>query len=41
MECNDRRLLDEWMNNWNDITEFEVIAVMTSPEASAALAPRL
>jgi hypothetical protein len=41
MECEDRRLLDQWMANWNDLTEFEVIPVMTSAEAAAAVAPRL
>jgi hypothetical protein len=41
MECVDRRLLDEWMTNWNDITDFEVIPVVTSAEAAAAVAPRL
>lgn len=24
MECEDRRLLDQWMANWSDITDFEV-----------------
>lgn len=41
MKCADRRLLDEWMTNWNDITNFEVIPVVTSSEAAAAVAPRL
>jgi hypothetical protein len=41
MECEDRRLLDLWMANWNDITDFDVIPVITSEEASAAVAPRL
>jgi hypothetical protein len=41
MECPDRRLLDEWMANWRDITEFEVVPVMTSADAAAAVAPRL
>ena len=41
MECDDRRLLDEWINNWSDITNFEVIPVVTSAEAAAAVAPRL
>jgi hypothetical protein len=41
MECDDRRLLDQWMANWNDITEFEVIPVVTSSEAAAAIGPRL
>jgi hypothetical protein len=41
MECADRRLLDEWTANWQDITEFEVVPVMTSTDAAAAVAPRL
>jgi len=41
MECADRRALDEWMINWNDITDFEVIPVVTSADAAAAVAPRL
>jgi hypothetical protein len=35
MECEDRALLDEWVANWVDIVEFEVHAVVTSPEAAA------
>ena len=34
MECDDRRLLDRWMQNWSDLVEFEVIPVITSAEAS-------
>lgn len=41
MECQDRRLLDEWIANWDDVTDFEVIPVITSAEAAAALAARL
>ncbi|MBV8968894.1 MAG: DUF3303 family protein [Verrucomicrobia bacterium] len=41
MECTDRSLLDQWMANWQDITEFEVVPVMTSADAAIALAPRL
>jgi len=41
METNDPRLLDRWIANWSDITEFEVIPVMTSLEALAAVTPRL
>jgi siroheme synthase len=29
------------MAHWNDITDFEVIPVVTSAEAAAAVAPRL
>ena len=41
MECEDRRQLDRWMANWNDLTDLEVIPVVTSAEAAAAVAPRL
>ncbi|CAN5264547.1 DUF3303 family protein [soil metagenome] len=40
MECHDRTLLDDWMSAWNDLVEFEVIPVITSPEAAAAVARR-
>ena len=41
MECGDRKLLDQWMGQWSDLMDFEVIPVVTSPEAAAAVAPRL
>jgi len=41
MECQDPKLLDQWMANWTDVTAFEVIPVVTSAEAAAAVAPRL
>jgi hypothetical protein len=41
MECTDRLLLDEWMGHWQDITEFEIVPVMTSADAATAVAPRL
>jgi hypothetical protein len=41
MECDDRVLLDAWMARWQDIVDFEVIPVITSPEATAQVAPRL
>jgi len=41
MECDDPRLLEQWMANWNDITDFDVIPVMTSAEAADAMASRL
>jgi hypothetical protein len=37
MECDDARLIDEWTANWNDIVDFEVIPVVTSAEAAAAV----
>ena len=35
MACADRRLLDEWMAQWADLVEFEVIPVVSSAEAAA------
>ena len=34
-------LLDKWMANWSDLVNFEVHAVVTSPEAAESIAPRL
>jgi len=41
MECDDRRLLDEWMSKWDDLIDFEVIPAMTSAAAVALVGPRL
>jgi hypothetical protein len=41
MECDDVRLLDDWMAQWQDIVEFERIPVMTSADAATAVAPHL
>ena len=41
MECDDPALLAEWRARWEDLVEFEVIPVMTSADAVAAIAPRL
>jgi hypothetical protein len=41
MECDDPRLLDEWMIQWRDIVDFERVPVMTSAEAASAVAPHL
>ena len=41
MECDDRALLQQWMAGWSDFVEFDVIPVVTSAEAAAAVTPRL
>ena len=41
MECEDRALLAAWTARWEDLIEFEVIPVVTSAEAAAAVASRL
>jgi hypothetical protein len=35
MECDDPALLQQWMDCWKDIVDFEVVAVVTSAEAAA------
>ena len=39
MACTDRRLLDGWIAAWEDLVDFEVVPVVTSAEAFAAIAP--
>jgi len=41
METEDRRLLDEWMANWQDLVEFEVYPLISSQEAQARIGPKL
>ena len=41
MECDDRALLDAWIARWSDLVDFEVLPVMASADAAAAIAPRL
>ena len=41
MECENRAPLDAWIAAWNDIVDFEVIDVMTSTQAAAAVTPLL
>jgi len=41
MECEEERLLEEWMSRWKDLVDFEVVPVVTSAEALAAVTPQL
>lgn len=41
MECDDPTLLQQWIDRWKDVVDFEVIPVMTSSEAAAEITPRL
>ena len=41
MECDDPALLHQWIAQWQDLVEFEVVPVRTSAEASEAIAPLL
>ena len=40
MECDDPALLDLWAARWRDLVEFEIVPVVTSEEAAAALGRR-
>ena len=40
METDNRRLLDEWMEHWTDIVEFELYPVVSSTEAAERVANR-
>ena len=35
MECEDRRLLDQWLAAWADLVDFDVHLVLTSADAAA------
>jgi hypothetical protein len=41
MECDDARLLQQWMINWTDLIEFEVVPVATSEETRGTVLPAL
>jgi hypothetical protein len=41
MESPSVDLLEQWMAAWRDLTEFEVIPVITSAQAVEAISPRL
>jgi hypothetical protein len=41
METDNEGLFREWMANWQDLIDFEIVPVRTSAEAVAFIAPRL
>ena len=41
MKTENRDLLEQWINRWNDLVDFEVIPMQTSQEAMEAITPRL
>ena len=40
MECDDRALLEQWIEAWSDLVEFEVIPVISSSAAAAKFGPK-
>ena len=41
MECDDARLLQEWLLNWNDLMECEIVPVVPSDQTREAVQPHL
>lgn len=41
MKCDDPRLFEQWVSRWEDLVDFEIVPVVTSEEAAAAIEPRL
>ena len=41
MECDDARLLQQWVAAWSDLIEFEIVPVVPSAETRAAIEPLL
>ena len=40
MECDDPRLFQQWVKEWEDLVEFEIIPVMRSQEAAERITQR-
>lgn len=41
VKTDDRNLLEQWINRWKDLVDFEIMPVQTSAEAMTAIAPQL
>jgi hypothetical protein len=41
MECDDARLLQEWVLSWNGLIEAEIVPVVPSPETQKLVQPFL
>ena len=41
MECDDARLLQEWILEWNDLARFEIVPVLTSKDTSEIVNRRI
>lgn len=40
MECDDPGLFRQWVSRWEDLVDFEIVPVVSSAEAAAAMAPK-
>ena len=41
MECDDARLLQKWVFEWQDLVEFEIVPVVSSKETTETITPML
>jgi hypothetical protein len=41
MECDDARLLQQWVAAWSDLIDFEIVPVVPSTETRQAIEPLL
>ena len=41
MDCDDARLLQQWILSWRDLGSFEIVPVVPSQETQAVVAPFL
>jgi hypothetical protein len=41
MECDDARLLQQWIVHWLDVMEFEIVPVVPSKDTQEIVAPHL
>jgi len=41
MECDDARLMQQWVAAWSDLIEFEIVPVVASAEVREAIDPLL
>ncbi len=41
MECDDLRLFQQWVVQWQDLVEFEIVPVVPSQETSEMMTPLL
>ena len=41
MQTDNEKLFEQWIDQWQDLVDFEIIPVQTSAEAMQAIAPRL
>jgi hypothetical protein len=41
VECDDPRLVQQWVTRWQDLIEFEIVAVVASDETIKGITPLL